>query len=311
MLKGIIAISLFTGCYLFFSQIRLLEIADRAFRQAQTDMDLAARQRVLESRRQLMELQKKHSVWFRIEHLLYYCGLKQRCPWMTAELFVAGNTMAAGVIFLMGSMLAGIKTAGVITGSVFLLEYFLLQYGRNRNLRRVNDNLLKLLDFLGNYSITAGEVTGVFNQVSRYMEEPVRTVLEECYLETQVTGDAGLALLSMGEKIEHPKFRELARNLEISVRYCADFTALVQASRRSMREYLRMTQERKGMLREAAINMALLMLLFFGMLLTVGSLIGCSLKELLWVSAIGKMGMGALLFIFFLFWKQIRKMHLS
>ena len=62
----------------------------------------------------------------------------------------------------------------------------------------------------------------------------------------------------MQEHIEHPKFKELARNIEVSVRYCADFSVLVNSSRRSLREYLKVSQERKGMLREAAVNLGLL-----------------------------------------------------
>lgn len=91
----------------------------------------------------------------------------------------------------------------------------------------------------------------ILGQVSRYVEEPLKGALEECAYEAQTTpGDSSLALLSMAERIEHPKIKELARNLEISIRYMADLTTLVDSSRRSAREYLRMEEERKGMLEE-------------------------------------------------------------
>lgn len=80
-----------------------------------------------------------------------------------------------------------------------------------------------------------------------------------------------MALLAMAERIEHPKFKELARNMEVSVRYCADFSVLVNSSRRSLREYLRVAQERRGMLREGAINLALLAGMSVVVLLIVGS----------------------------------------
>ena len=138
-----------------------------------------------------------------------------------------------------------------------------------------NENLLKCLNFLGNYSLTAGEITMILGQVSRYVEEPLKGALEECAYEAQTTGDSSLALLSMAERIEHPKIKELARNLEISIRYMADLTTLVDSSRRSAREYLRMEEERKGMLREAGINMALLLGMSVFALLTVDT---CSSK---------------------------------
>ena len=131
------------------------------------------------------------------------------------------------------------------------MEYLFLSTLRAEELRVTNENLLKCLNFLGNYSLTAGEITMVLGQVSRYVEEPLKGALEECAYEAQTTGDSSLALLSMAERIEHPKIKELARNLEISIRYMADLTTLVDSSRRSAREYLRMEEERKGMLREA------------------------------------------------------------
>lgn len=128
-------------------------------------------------------------------------------------------------------------------------------------------------------------------------------------MEAQVTGDTGTALLSMADKVEHPKFQELARNMEISVRYCADLTALVSSSRRSMREHLRIAQERKAMLREAIVNMALLLVMSMAVLLTVGHLINLSFQELVWGTIPGRIGLGALGAIFLLFWIQLQRVH--
>ena len=57
------------------------------------------------------------------------------------------------------------------------VEMILLNTFRFLEYRSVNDNILKCLNFLGNYSLTAGEITGVLGQVSKYMEEPLKGVL--------------------------------------------------------------------------------------------------------------------------------------
>ena len=272
-------------------------------------MDLAARQRGLENRRQLMELQENHSLWFRLERMLYYSGIRQRFPAVSVEMWVAGELVVTGMLFLGCLAFGGVRAALLITCALTAAEALLFRYLRARNLRRVNENLIKLLDFLGNYSITVAEVTGTLDQVSRYMEEPIKTALEECYMEAQVTGDTGTALLSMADKVEHPKFQELARNMEISIRYCADLTALVSSSRRSMREHLRIAQERKAMLREAIVNMVLLLVMSMAVLLTVGHLINLSFQELVWGTIPGRIGLGALGVIFLLFWIQLQRVH--
>ncbi len=309
MLKTVIFCCLSGGFYLLFYQGRILAWISGILKKTQADMDLAARQRGLENRRQLMELQENHSLWFRLERMLYYSGIRQRFPAVSVEMWVAGELVVTGMLFLGCLAFGGVKAALLITCALTAAEALLFRYLRARNLRRVNENLIKLLDFLGNYSITVAEVTGTLDQVSRYMEEPIKTALEECYMEAQVTGDTGTALLSMADKVEHPKFQELARNMEISVRYCADLTALVSSSRRSMREHLRIAQERKAMLREAIVNMALLLVMSMAVLLTVGHLINLSFQELVWGTIPGRIGLGALGAIFLLFWIQLQRVH--
>lgn len=309
MLKAVIFICLWGGFCLLFYQYRILGQIVKILKKTRADMDLAARQRGLENRKRLMELQQNHSFWFRMERLLYYSGIRQRFPEMTAEIWVAGDLAFMGTGFLIAAAFGGLKAALAVLAAMSAAEAVLIRCLCARNLRAVNDNLMKLLDFLGNYSITAAEVTGVLDQVSRYMEDPIRTALEECYMEAQVTGDTGAALLSMADKVEHPKFQELARNIEISVRYCADFTALVSSSRRSLREHLRISQEKKAMLREAIVNMALLLIMSLAVLLTVGHLIGMTFRELAWGTLPGRIGLGALGVIFFLFWVQLQRVH--
>jgi len=308
-MKAFIFCFLLTGFFLLFRRVRILETASLFLKRTQKGMDMAARQRGLEERRQLLELQEKHSFWNRLERQLNYSGLKRRFPSMTVESWLAGNLAVTAVIFLLLAVLSHILTALAAVLAMWLTEKAVLKFLRLSNLRAVNEDLMKLLDFLGNYSITAGEVTGVFQQISRYMREPVKTALEQCSFEAQVTGDAGIALLSMAEKVEHPQFQELARNLEISIRYCADLKALVNSSRRSMREHLRIAQERKGMLREAVVNMALLLAMSSVVLFTVGHLIGVSVYSLLWETVPGRLGLAVLGMIFLMFWGQMQKVH--
>ena len=185
----------------------------------------------------------------------------------------------------------------------------LMKIGKAREMRSVNENLLEFLNFLGNYSITAGEVTSIFGQVSKYVEEPMKSALEQCSYEAQTTGDAGLALLAMAEKIEHPKFKEVVHNMEVSIRYCADFKILVDTSRRSVREYLRMGEDRKGMLREAVINMLMLIAMSVFALFAVDGLVDRSVWEVLLFTIPGKVSMGMVAVILILLVRKLLGMN--
>lgn len=306
-MKVVVLIMLFFGFRLLFYEIRILEHMEELLKRTRWDMDMAARQRALEDRRKLLRLQQEHTLWSMLERELNYSGLRLRIPGLTAEFWIAGSLTAAALISAFLSAAFGVRAA--LAGSVGFLvaEFFVLQWLRAANLRAVNEHLMKLLDFLGNYSVTAGEVTGIFHQVSRYMEEPIKSALEACYYEAQTTGDTSLALLSMAEKIEHPKFKELVRNMEISLRYCVDFSALVAGSRRSLREYLRVSQERRGMLREALVNMCLLLGLSAVVLFAVGNLVQMPMAELLTETFPGRVGLAVLAVIGMLYAGQVRK----
>ena len=298
---------LLIGLFLLFYRVSALKIPKLLLKRTKQSMEAAERQRLLANRINLQKFKEEHSFWFRMERELYYSGILRRFPHLTVEKWLVWKFGVFSVVFYVFDVVVGLGGAICVCGALGILEWLCLFVGKARMLRAVDRNLLKFLDFLGNYSITSGEVTGVFNQISRYLEEPLKSALDECYLEARTTGDVGLALLAMAEKIEHPKFKELVQNIEISTRYCADFKNLVTASRRSVREHLRMGEERKGMLREAVINMILLLMMSVVILVAVEGLLGVRAGTLLLYSMPGKIALSVIAVILFLFGRQIGK----
>ncbi len=272
-IKLLILSFLFGGFFLLFRELEALKHIADTLKKTRIGMNAASRQRSLADRQKLLSVQEKHSRWYSMEQQLQYCGVKSRFPGITAEWWILGNLAAASMIFTAVSLLRGpgLGAAAVLLCGV--LESLIFRRLRKLNFRRTETNLTKLLDFLDNYSVASGEITGIFGQISRYMDEPIKSALDTCCYEAATTGDVSMALLAMQEHIEHPKFKELARNIEVSVRYCADFSVLVNSSRRSLREYLKVSQERKGMLREAAVNLGLLAGMSAAVLLIVGTFI--------------------------------------
>ncbi len=310
MIRIAIFACLFIGFLLLFYRIGRLKLLENLLKQTKSGMEKASRQRLLLNRSRLLQLQKENSFWFYLERELNYSGWKRFFGGLTVEKWLLFHVVISALLFMIIMVLPLRFWAAVLSVLFFWgAEWLFLMACKARMLQLVNSNLLKFLDFLGNYSLTAGEVTSVFGQISRYVEEPMKSALDECCYEAQTTGDVGMALLSMSEKIEHPKFKEIVRNIEVSTRYCADFSVLVKASRRSVREYLRMGEERKGMLREAVINMLLLCGMSLVVLLVVDKLIEASVWELLWKTIPGKLAISVITFIFMLFGRQIYKIY--
>lgn len=293
---------LFAGFFLGFEEMRMLGHMREAYLKTKTGMNAAARQRNLAQRQNVLQFQQTHSFWYSLEQTLQYSGLKRRFPHLTGEWFLAWNLLGGAGLWVILSVAAGPAAAAAVTALAAAAELGVIRALRRRNRKRTEENLPKLLDFLGNYSVTTGEITGIFDQIGRYMEEPIKEALDACYYEATTTGDSSAALLMMAERVEHPKFKELARNLEVSIRYCADLGSLVNGSRRSLREYLRVAQERRGLMREGMINLALLSGMSAIVLLSIGSLTGINMVTLLtgtWPGRIGLILLAGIL-VFFL-----------
>ncbi|MBQ7774374.1 MAG: hypothetical protein IJ379_00485 [Lachnospiraceae bacterium] len=292
-----------------FWWIRKESIIHNVVHHAYETLEQAAAKRVSDNRQGMLLLNRPKGRLYRLEQQLLYSGLAGKLPFLTPEIYIVANLLAITVLyvlftFLCNSWWIGLAAILIFEVSVYLLQNLLIL----RNYNAVDEGLLKFLDFLGNYSITSGEVTAILSQISGYLEEPLKTVLEECYYEAQTSGDTSIALLGMAEKIQHPKFKELVRNLEISMRYSADFTILVSQSRRSVREHMRMRQERKALAGEAWVNILILGAMTVVILKTVEVLIGVPIEEILletWVGRGCMLGIGVILFLFY---RQIRKM---
>lgn len=298
---------LFLAFVLLLFQSEAARHVSEMINRVRRSVDEQDRRTRLLKRKMLSELESKNSILLRLERDIEYSRIRKRLPGITG-----GKIIVAGFIVSACGLVVGISYRSIFIGVLLPLGYAaivfaIIRWGRMRALSKVSEELPKFLDFLGNYSITTGEITGIFSQISPYLSNPLSQVVDEFVAESRVSGDTGMALLTMADKLEHPQFKQLIRNVEITARYSADFKSLVADSRRSMREFLTQSRERKSILREAAINMGLLLIMSVVVIVMVNILIGGSVTEILLHTFVGKIAIGAMVFIFFLFGMQVMK----
>ena len=306
---GAIFALLFAGLLMLLYRVEFLKNLRNALIRARISIDEQDRQTKVLRRKNLRDFEKKNTLWLSIEKQIEYSGLRLRLPSFSAGKLIVINVVVTGLLYWIAMVLFGLPAALLVPVIFLFAEFMLLEILKSRNLKMTDEELPKLLDFLGNYSLTSGELMSIFSQISRYLKEPLRSALEECEAESRITGDMNMALISMAERIEHPQFKQLVRNLEITARYSADFKALVADSRRSMREYLSQNRDRKGMLREAGINMGLLLIMSVIVLLIVNLLIGGGVTEILFTTFVGRCAIGGMVFILILFMSQVFKLN--
>lgn len=308
LVKVLLFVEVFAFFILLFYWMRKERFLNSMFYLAQDSLEHAAKRRKREQRSSLLTQNRRKGFLYRLEKVLIYSGVGVRFPSFTPEIaitvgLILGSLLYFGGLFLgVTWWLCGILVALVYVGIVMVLNILML-----RNYNRTDEELLKFLDFLGNYSITSGEITSVLKQISGYLKEPLKTVLEEGYVEAQTCGNTGMALLEMAEKIQHPKFKEIIYNMEVTLRYSADFTTLVGQSRRAVRENMKLRRERKSMAKEAWINILILGGMTMVILKAVEVLIGVPIVQIIFETWVGRFCLAGIAVILLLFGMQVRR----
>ena len=141
---------LWLGFFMTFGGVGKKRALRKVFQKTKSNLDDAVRKRLLSIRENLLRLEKDEGFWFTLERQLRYSGLQRRFPFLSAEVFGLITILAMAGVFLLGAMAFGLL-GGLIAAAVLLLaEGMILLLGKAVQMRAVSDNLMKLLDFLGN-----------------------------------------------------------------------------------------------------------------------------------------------------------------
>lgn len=172
-IKILLLAELGAGFGVLFLWSRRERIPGRLWRRAYGSLEAAAAKRVQDNRRSLQLFRGKRTFWQRMEQRLLYSGLTGRFSFLTPELWILGNLTGGVTVYFLALLLgAAWHRALLAAGGLWLLVHAVLNRRMSRNYNATDENLMKFLDFLGNYSITSGEITAVLGQVSPYVGEP-------------------------------------------------------------------------------------------------------------------------------------------
>ena len=272
-------------------------------------LDEKGRENALRKREAIRMRADRDGIWPRIDRALVYSGIVRLLPGLTTEKFIAMMSVACALIFISSGIAAGVIAGGIITAVFLFSVYAFIKLLEIRNLRKTGEDLPRLLDLLGSYAASGAVYSNIFGQISIYMNEPLRTVFDECGAEGRLSGDISLALLTMADKIEHPQFKQLIRNMEITSRYSEDIAGLVSDTRRSLRDYLKESSDRKAMLRESAINMVLLMVMSYVVIAISASLAETQVSTVVLGSIPGRLTLGVLGAVLMMFFAQAASLY--
>lgn len=284
--------------------LRSKDILGRAATQARDALETAAVNGAREAKRKALTQDnqiKGFAKWLnRARQLFVYSRIGSRTS-LSFEIWMVIMAASAAAAYFIISLLTGSLRGGLAAAAMDIAAFYGIQkLLAHANYRKVDAELIKLVDLLSNFSVTSGEITDIFHQISRYMSEPLNSVLEECYYDARTCGNASLALYAMADKIEHPMFKGLIRNIEICINYTADFAVIVTNSRKLFANEQRAKKQRRAMANENLIEM---FIVSAGMLvsLVIVDTLGTGIWKILTDTALGHGCIAAVVIIFVIF----------
>ena len=261
IMKAALFIVLLLVAYFGFELLRNHKIITDAVENVYERTKAQEERRLSEQERLRMEegVQEKTDLLYRLDMMLVYSNIKKWIPFMNTEIFIGMAVLFSIAAYLLVSKVTDVWIFGLLgAGGVCLSLYLVLYFLSGMNYQRTEKSLTAFLNLLENYSITSDDLIHILHKTAINMEEPVQSALYECYAEATSTGNAGLALRNLQKKIEHEKFKELVRNLEICSRYEANYAEIIKDSRSLIQEYSAYSQERKSIINNARIEILMI-----------------------------------------------------
>ncbi|MGN0334813.1 MAG: type II secretion system F family protein [Lachnospiraceae bacterium] len=274
--------SVFSGSYHLISYIQEKSLISEISRQVLQKMSKSEQQRTAkEKERKLLEgNRKKQSLVYKIDKILLQSGIRRIIPVLNTELLISLLLFS-----VFGTELyLGIRNAEIIFLILVPLilpsaVYSLLVILRDRNYQKTEEQLLSFMNLIGNYQQSCDDLISILGKISPYLEEPLKSAVEECYLYAKVTGNFSAAFYELELRIPHEQFQRLVKNLEICYRHDANYGEIIGDCREMLHEYLKNKRERQAMKNNARIEVLLIVLCcLFAFWMTDGFM-----KQSLWV----------------------------
>ena len=261
LLKISLLLMLFLASFLMLSYLKEHKVVtsvaenvyEKAMEQETERQNTQQRLNVLEGR------QEKIHFLYKLDLLVLQSNIRKIIPFASTEILFILTLGLGAVAFMAVTSLTGTWIFGIL-GFVgaFTLIYLVLYFMALGNYQKTEESLMTFINLLENYSGLEDELITIFSRIQPFLNEPVKSAVESCCMEANMTGDRRMAVRNLEKRIEHEKFKELVRNLEICSRYEANYGEVIKDSRSLLREYLAAVKERKAILNNARIEIVMI-----------------------------------------------------
>lgn len=277
------------ACYTLFSYLKQSNIIENKIKgfYEKTEADVEERLRLEEIRKAESGNTDDENLLLKLDRTINYSNIKKYIPFLNSTIFIFTMIVFATLALIIGIRISGVAI-GIFSGGAVIVMYIVtLLLLADMNYKRVEKNVMTFINLVENYSKTNNDLISIMGKVYYYLDEPLRTQVEECYYLGQRTGDVDLALDTLQRNVQHSKFKEIIRNLIICSHYEANYEDVVEDSRDMLLAYLSGKREMAEMARNARIELSLLLGACFVVFYMIQSFVGENIIKLLQSKFIG------------------------
>ena len=227
--------------------------------------------------------------WDRLELLLFYSGIRNYFPFVSAKVWVIFCILVLSCSFLMVVVFSKrLWQATLFCIVLSVLMRLLLGSMRRKNLRNTERYLLELLNVTESFAATGEEPVAILSHCSPYLKGPIGQALRNVDRQVNKGWSGRMILDQLKVRLEHPKWQEFIHNLNVCSMYNSDFSSVFCSSRKSIQLYLTSKKERQSIKHTAEMEMAAIVVLSLVILMVLSKFLMVSISELLWSNSISK-----------------------
>lgn len=227
--------------------------------------------------------------WDRLELLLFYSGIRNYFPFVSAKVWIVFCMVVLSCSFLLVTFFSKhIWQAAVVCVMFGVLMMQILGIMRRSNLRNTERYLLELLNVTESFAVTGEEPIAILSHCSVYLKGPIGQALRSVDRQVSQGWSGRMILEQLKVRLEHPKWQEFIHNLNVCSMYNSDFGTVFRTSRKSIQAYLTSKKERQSIKHTAEMEMAAIVVLSLMIILILSNFLMVPATELMWGNRISK-----------------------
>jgi hypothetical protein len=282
-------ILIFFTCHSLFSYLRKNNVIEKKIKgfYEKTQADVEERSRLETIRKAESGNTDKITILSKLDTIIDYSNIKKYIPFLNSTTYIFIMVICSSIGLIIGTKFSGFGVGVFCGGIVIMIYIIILLLLSNINYKKVEQNVMRFINLVENYSKTNNDLISIMGKIYYYLDEPLRTHVEECYYLGLRTGDADFALENLQKNVQHGKFKEIIRNLIICSHYEANYEDVIEDSRDMLITYLAGKRERAEMARNARIELSILLGACMVVFFMIQSFLGTNILTLLQSNIIG------------------------